>query len=125
MVGCSDDQTQEQVQSNDETNESEPTQEELNNQLKEEASEADFVKLNNGEIEEGTKLKVSGEITLMESNNDFTLTSKENDGYGMYSILNFDTTESTVEEGDDVTVYGTYTGDSETGMPEIRITVIE
>src|SRR5690625_5624824 len=39
----------------------EPSQDELDEQLKEEATEADFVKVNGDEVDEGTKLYAEGE----------------------------------------------------------------
>lgn len=107
--------------------ESEPTQEELNAQLKEEATEIDFVKANGDEVEEGTKVKATGEVsnliddTLMK----FTLATEEGEGFGMYSVAGFNTTEADISDGQTVTIYGTYAGKGDTGMPAINVTIIE
>lgn len=127
LAACSDEPTAEpeEVETVEDTDE--PTQEELNAQLKEEATEIEFVKANGDEVEEGTKVKATGDIsnlvddTLME----FTLTTEEGEGSGMYSVKGFNTTEATVEEGQSVTVYGTYAGKDDMGMPEISLTIIE
>lgn len=108
----------------------EPTQEELNEQLKTEAMDADFVSINGDEVEEGAKLKVTGEISFVSGEGvrggNFTITTEEKDGHGMYNIINLNTADPVeIVEGIEVTVYGTYSGKDETGIPEITATIIE
>jgi hypothetical protein len=130
LAACGEEEATEPVEVEgtvEDTATSEPSQEELNTQLKEEATEIDFVQANAGEIEEGTKVKATGEVsnlvddTLME----FTLTTEEGDGSGMYSVKGFNTTDAAIEEGQTVTVYGTYDGKDDSGMPSIALTIIE
>src|SRR5690625_4049844 len=85
----------------------EPSQEELDEQLKEEATEADFVKVNGGEVEEGAKLFAEGEVSHADEEiiQQFTLTTKSGDGYGMYTVKSI---ADEVSDGDQVKVYGTY-----------------
>ncbi|MEI4768079.1 hypothetical protein WAX74_00195 [Psychrobacillus sp. FJAT-51614] len=107
-------------------NQNAPTQEQLNAQLKQEALVIDFVKANAEEIEKDTKVKVTGEITVISKSGmlgEFTLTTDENDGNGMYSIIN--TMGIEVSEGDTVTVYGLFDGKDNLGYPSIVATVIE
>ena len=105
------------------------TQEEMNVETIELAVELDFIKANGDEIEDGTVVEATGEITLISLDGirggDFTLTTKEGDGYGMYKVINFNTTDHIIEEGQKVTVYGTYSGRDEMNMPQIVATIIE
>lgn len=104
----------------------EPSQEELNSKLKEDAKEYSFVELNGDEVTEGEKLKLTGEVTNVSKEGmlgEFTLTTTESDGFGMYSINNMLGAE--VTEGDHVTVYGTYSGKSDLGMPSVNTPLIE
>lgn len=101
-------------------------QEELDKKLKTEAAQADFIKVNGDEVEEDTKLTAQGEVTVKGDSDilkTFTLTTKEDDGYGMYSITNLSTEE--ISEGDYVQVWGIYSGKDEAGMPSITATIIE
>ena len=99
----------------------EPSQDELDEQLKEEATEADFVKVNGDEVDEGTKLYAEGETSNINDDTlqGFTLTT---DG-GMYTVKSF--SDEDVSEGDQVKVYGTYDGKDDTSMPILNVTVIE
>lgn len=108
------------------TNLKEPTQEELNAIMKDEAIKADFVKVNGGEVEIYTKLTLQGEVTSIMSDGvggEFTLTTVEGNGYGMYTILNYSIED--VNKGDFVKVWGAYDGKANTGMPLIIATIIE
>ena len=107
-----------------ETNE--PTQEELNAQLKEEATAIDFVAANGGEIAEKTKVTITGKVGTVMSEGVggiFTVTTTEGDGFGMYTIANFSMTETA--EDAEVTIYGIFAGKDEAGMPKIVATIIE
>lgn len=128
LVACGDDVASKPVGKEKD----EPSQEELNGQLREEAIEANFVKINGDEVKEGTKLKVTGEITVLfdegVQDGNFTLTTDEPDGgHGMYSIINLNTVEQVdIVVGEEVIVYGAYSGrDDDTGMPVITATIIE
>lgn len=109
-----------------EDTESKPTQDEINEKLKSEAVEYSFVEINGGEVKENEKVKLTGEVSLVMNESipgRFMLTTTEGDGFGMYTIVNALSID--VEEGTNVTVYGSYAGVDETGMPEITSTVIE
>lgn len=130
LAACSDTEDAEPVEVEgtvEDTATAEPSQDELNAQLKEEATEIEFVKANGDEVEEGAKIKATGEISNLVDDTmmAFTLTTKEGEGSGMYSIKGFNTTDASVEEGQSVTVYGTYAGKNDSGMPEINLTIIE
>ncbi|MCW1929554.1 hypothetical protein [Bhargavaea beijingensis] len=106
----------------------EPTQEELNEKLKADAVELDFVDAIQGEIEKGTRVKLTGkaDIFMPGTFQTFSLTTIEGNGYGIYNVINFDTTEAEFQEGDQVTIYGTFKGEEEgTGLPEITAIIIE
>ena len=107
-----------------ETNE--PTQEELNAQLKEEATAIDFVAANGGEIAENAKVTVKGVVKVIFSEGvagKFSLTTTEGEGFGVYTIVNLSMTEPV--EGNEVTIYGTFDGKDESGIPQIVATIIE
>lgn len=96
----------------------EPTQEELNERLKEQAMEANFTEVNGGEVEEGTPLYIEGKVTFVADGGqlgEFTITTEENDGHGMYNIANFSMIEENIEEGQHLKVYGTYAGNQKRG----------
>ncbi|ODV57260.1 hypothetical protein [Lysinibacillus fusiformis] len=103
-----------------------PSQEELNEKMRSEAVELDFVKANGGEIEQDTKVTISGKVTNITEEGvggTFTVTTKEGDGYGMFSVKNFALKDVTVDS--EVTVYGVFDGKDELGFPTINATIIE
>ncbi|WP_101844225.1 hypothetical protein [Halobacillus sp. Marseille-P3879] len=140
VVGCGSAESEESSDSSDyssendttnvdeESNEDEETPEELNEELMNEAVEADFVAINSGETEVGTKVFVEGEVSALVDDSvfeQFTISSEEGDGVGMYEVQLVNTTEAAYAEGDIVTVYGTVGDpDESTGMPIINATVI-
>ena len=104
----------------------EPTQEELNAQLKEEATAIDFVAANGGEIAEKTKVTITGKVGTVMSEGVggvFTVSTTEGDGAGMYTIENYSMTETA--EGAEVTIYGTFAGKDASGIPKIIATIVE
>ena len=105
----------------------EPTQEDLNTQIKEEAVEIEFVKANADEVAEGTQVRATGEVSNLVNDTmiEFTLKTEEGEGFGMYSIKGFNTTEAEVQDGQTVTIYGTYSGKDDASMPAINVTIIE
>ena len=103
-----------------------PTQEELNAQLKEEATAIDFVAANAGEIAEKTKVTITGKVgTIMSEGvgGVFTVSTTEGDGAGMYTIENYSMTETA--EDAEVTIYGTFAGKDASGIPKIIATIVE
>lgn len=105
----------------------EPTQDELNAKLKEEATQAIFVEMNVENPPKGKKVYVDGEVSnLIEGVLDeFIITSKEESGNGMYKIQLANTTDSEYEEGDIVRVYGSVYDKDELGFPQIAGTILE
>lgn len=100
-------------------------------ELREQAVKAEFVKLN-GHTQDFQKQKVfvDGEVTFVDTSKAleifdyFTITTKEGDGYGMYTITNFDGVD--IKVGDKLKVYGYVEKDiDKTGMPAIIGTIIE
>lgn len=127
-----DSETQAKLENNEEDKviaESEHSQEELNVRLKEEAIEADFVDINSDKVAKGTKLHLKGEVTVIisaKSLGEFSLTTKEGDGYGVYDIHNYTAKDLDIQEGDVIEVWGVYAGrDDDTGMPTISMTICE
>lgn len=60
-------------------------------ELKSKAVKADFVEINSGKTEEGSKLYLEGEIGVIEGTDvfdKFALTTREGDGYGVYDVIN-------------------------------------
>lgn len=108
----------------EETNE--PTQAELDAKLKEEATPLDFIAANGDEVAEGTRVTITGEVTIVMSEGvggEFSVTTEDNDGFGVYTVKNLSMKE--VVKGDTVTVYGIYDGRDVLGIPSIAVTVIE
>lgn len=103
-----------------------PSQEELNEKMRSEAIKLDFVKANGGEVEQDTKVTISGKVTNITEEGvggTFTVTTKESDGYGMFSVKNFTLKDVTADS--EVTVYGVFDGKDELGFPTISATIIE
>ena len=103
-----------------------PTQEELNAQLKEEATAIDFVAANAGEVPKDAKVTLKGVVKVIFSEGvagKFSFTTTEDNGYGAYTIVNLSMTEPV--EGNEVTIYGTFDGKDESGIPQIVAIIIE
>ncbi|USK48848.1 DNA-binding protein [Bacillus sp. CMF12] len=108
--------------------EEEPSQEELNAKLKDEAVQANFVELNVDNPPDGKKVFAEGEVsTLIKDDvlDEFTITTNEGNGHGMYSVNLINTTEFEYKEGDRVRIYGAVKGKDEGGLPQISATIIE
>lgn len=130
LVGCSSDDAAEPVEETKQDvakDTNEPTQEELDTKLKEESVPANFVELNIDNPKEGKKVTATGEVGVIYSDGvggTFSLTTNEDNGFGMYTITNLSLT--TVEEGQTVTIYGTTTAEkADDGTPQITATIIE
>ncbi|MFS0878254.1 hypothetical protein [Solibacillus isronensis] len=128
LAACGDETKEEpKVETSSEQVESmEPTQEELNAQLKKDATAIDFVAANGDEIEANTKVTISGKVSNVASQDvggTFTVTTTENDGVGMYTVENYAMAE--IVDGSTVTVYGVYKEKDESGFPTITATIIE
>lgn len=108
-----------------------PTQEELNQQLKKEAIKADFVKLN-GHNSENKNLKVFAEgkigtvdyTNVMDDVPSFVLIQKEGDAFGNYHIKNILNVKD-LKDGENVIIYGTVDGTDNMHKVSIIATVIE
>ncbi|WP_018934329.1 hypothetical protein [Gracilibacillus lacisalsi] len=106
---------------------SEVTQEELDEQLKDEAVEADFVELNSGEAESDQRVFIEGKVLdePEEKLQEFMVSTYEGDGYGIYIVKDFDP-GAEFKEGDIIRAYGIYNGKhEELGGPLITATLIE
>ena len=111
-----------------ETKVNELTQDEMNENLKEDAVEIVMSEALDEEIEERTLVKSTGEIMTIYDGirgGDFTLTTEVGGYHGIYSIMNLTTREIELSIGQTVTVYGSYNGLDEEGFPEIVATLIE
>ncbi|UTR05438.1 hypothetical protein MM326_15175 [Alkalihalobacillus sp. LMS6] len=105
------------------TNESEddPSQDELDQKMRDEAEEIDFVAANNGEYTGDEIIKASGKATVVVNSgvgDDFLLSVEQGDGYGMYDVFIL-RTDVDLNEGDEVTVYGSIDIESTEGLPRI------
>jgi colicin import membrane protein len=121
LVGCSSEASEPVEKEVKEEEHTLPTQEELNDQLKEDAKQAAFAKLNSREST-GEKVFTEGEVTNIAKEGmlgEFTLTTSD----GMFTIGNMLGTE--ISEGDNVKVYGVTNGKDATGFPVIDATIIE
>lgn len=110
-------------------NKNDMTQKELNEQLKKEATKANFVEINVDNPPNGKRIYIDGEVSILTEGggiDTFTLTSKEdNNEYGIYKIELANTTDAVYSEGDIVRIYGTVNDKDETGMPKILATILE
>ena len=102
----------------------EPTQAELDAELRKEAVRADFVELNSeGEDAEiGKKVFAEGVIDVVMSEGvggEFSLSTKEGEGYGIYTVVNISSNK--IREGDTVKIWGVFDGkDEEIGRASCR-----
>jgi len=103
------------------------SQEELNTQLKEEATRADIVELNVDNPPIGKKVFIDGKVDVLTDGDieEFIITSKESNGNGVYKVKLINTTDVDFSEGDQVRIYGGVTGKDETGIPEILASILE
>lgn len=129
LVACTEqEESIENVETTDEveTITTGPTQDELNAKLKSEATEITFAAANGDEISKDSKVMIKGVVTNISKEGVggvFTVTTSEDDGVGMYSVINFSTSD--VNLNSEVTVCGTYNGKDEIGFPAITATIIE
>lgn len=94
--------------------------------LKDEAVEIDFVAANDDSVPAGTIVKAQGiasPITGTEIGDEFLLKTQETEGEGTYIVSNSSTVE--VQDGQEITVYGSFDGKTESGSPKITATIIE
>ena len=106
----------------------EPTQEELDSNLKKEAVEADFIKINGGEWK-NKKVFEQGKISNIDVKDPmitFSLTAKDKNGMAMYKIATFKTLPNVAKfnEGDIVKIYGTVGEAGADGIPKIDATIV-
>lgn len=132
MGGCSTPDTepvannQSNVESTEQKN-NELTQEQLNEELKKEAVRADFVELNVDNPPEGKNVFAEGVVSSLSEGamDEFTLTTNEEKGHGMYKVIMANTTDVEYAEGEIVRIYGGTSGKNKNGMPEILASIIE
>jgi hypothetical protein len=94
--------------------------------LKDEAVEIDFVAANDDSVPAGTIVKAEGTaspVTGTDIGDEFILTTEESTGEGTYLVSNNSTVE--VQDGQKITVYGSFDGKTESGSPKITATIIE
>lgn len=112
----------------------EPSKEEkekANVEIKEKATKADFVKIN-GQKPNFEPIYIKGEVSFLNPSeysdniSRFTITSKENDGFGMYTGVSSEIEDNKkLKEGETITIYGYATGKTEAGLPEILVSTID
>ncbi|MBU3216659.1 DNA-binding protein [Clostridium estertheticum] len=104
------------------------TQTQLDAKIKKESVKADFIKLNGHESEfVGKSYLIEGTVTNIDNSNavlpSFTVTTKEDKGVGMYSIININ--KVNIVKGNKVKVYGKLNGKNDIGFTELSGNVIE
>ena len=115
-------------QGNKKTSDNKDTQDQINKKIKSTAVKATFAQLNGNEDQyKGKSFFIEGAVTNVDNTNSilplFTVTVKEENGFGMYDILNFNKTN--IKKGDTVKVYGKLNGKSKNGAPELSGNIIE
>lgn len=125
LTACTEEEAKEvSAQPTEEVAKDEPTQEELNAKLITDAVPVTFIEANGDGLELYKRVKVVGEVSsVWHDGSSFLLTTTEGEGFGKYNIVNM--SEVVVKEGQQVTVYGSYNGKDDTGVPEVVSTVIE
>lgn len=111
-----------------EANKDELTSEELDELFRTEATEVDFVKINADEVDEGSKVYAEGEVIAVDPTGEaiqwFILkTDEPDDDHGVYEIQNLLVND--IEVGEQVKIYGVYSGKDEDGTPEIQARIVE
>lgn len=107
-----------------ETSDQQPTQDELNEQLKKEAKTYSFAEINANEVQKNSKIIVEGAITGGSFGIGDKFYIESNDG--VYDVVNFNTTDTTFTTNDYVKIYGAYNGkDETTDIPIITSTIVE
>ncbi len=110
-----------------------PTREEMDQQMLEEAVQANFVEINAGNWEL-KKVCAVGKISHFDPDPvifSFTFTTEENGGYGMYyvdgtpDLPRIKNVFYDLKDGDIVKIYGIVHGKNDAGMPNISVTIIE
>lgn len=131
IAGCNPSENSQDTLEKADTQQSGPTQEELNEKLKQEAIKANFVEINGGSVDVYTKIYAEGIISVVMKPGllgEFSLTTEEGNGFGIYTIRNFDL-NGPIENSDidrRITVWGVFWGkDPETGIPIITSTITE
>lgn len=129
VAGCSQPSSSAPVEPVQNEQPNEPSQEELNAQLKQRATKADFIELNGKNAPVGKSVYATGSVMSVikpGSLGEFMLSVEEGDGYGIYIIRNLDLGNSVDEENIQVTLWGSYYGKHEKlGGPVILATIIE
>ena len=124
LTACEEEKPDTEVETRLVTTES--TQEELNAKLKSEAIELDIIAVNENKVKADTKVFAKGivsELVTEESGNfEFVLTAEGKEP-GMYGIENYALADTNY--GAEITVYGTYNGLNNLGIPTITATLVE
>lgn len=133
LSGCSSDEDNstanvsnesEEVTAQTETKEKEgPSQEELNKELKEKANPIDFPVSDQVKVDD--PVSISGTVTVGPEGGQLGESfSVETEG-GIFKVTSLQM-DTEIEEGDQVTIYGSYNGlDESTAIPTITATLIE
>lgn len=107
------------------------SQDQLNQELKNQSVQANFVEINGHTSElKNKKVFAVGKISVVDYQGamdvfpSFILSQKESNGFGMYHITNVLSVKG-LKDGDNVKIYGTIDGTAKDSMPKIIATVIE
>lgn len=104
------------------------SQDELNKKIQDEAVKADFVQINDGKMK-NKSVFVEGKISNIIEDPvmpKFTLTSKEGNGNGIYTIVVFQKElMKNIKEGNTITVYGKVMDKDNSGITEISGNVLK
>ncbi|AIC95425.1 hypothetical protein [Shouchella lehensis] len=101
--------------------EDEPSQDELDQKMRDEAEVIDFIAANNGEYTGDEIIKATGVVKVVVNTgvgDDFLLSVEQDGGYAMYEVFIL-RTEVDLNEGDEVTVYGSIDTELPEGLPRI------
>ncbi|ARK21897.1 hypothetical protein [Sporosarcina ureae] len=121
LAACSNDEPKEAVESTEPTEETAPTEQTsdgVEEGLKEDTVEREYAAFANDEVPVNSKVKFLGKVTAVDEEEVYSVESDADETIYVKDIRLGDRTD--ILEGFDVSVYGTYDGKDDEGVPVIK-----
>ena len=106
----------------DQDQDEENDKEEVATNIKDGSIELVFAEANNDRVEKGTHVHLLARIETISGTkilDEITISTKEDDGDGIYTLINYSNRDFAFNEGDLINIWGTYQGKGEDGIPRI------
>lgn len=106
----------------EEDQDEENDKEEVATNIKDGSIELVFAEANNDRVEKGTHVHLLARIETISGTkvlDEITISTKEDDGDGIYTLINYSNRDFAFNEGNLVNIWGTYQGKGEDGIPRI------